>query len=797
MSPVPSISCGNLDTRRISEDDLLSYGVNAWVRADFDEKLILFQIPPDLYSIRVGFNNGFPTIFPQQGSLLPRPHIVLKLSSPAVATLCPNDLVAPRGLVWAVTGLIQSLQNNRGQTANPPPAKNTPTVGATGINIVASGYNSLDISSLNDLGFYPAAVVPTAAVVPMRSNIRIYGPWGSSNFFANPGQCGGTQVEQNPDLAPWVWGSTVGLNVVALNLVEQNNVGLVKAESGGATFPGLPTVNQLGNVAGGPTLTGINFNFGAGGITTNYEYRTYTPKFGKLPKLYADRLKLFAKRRTEQLRFIKSQANSMSKFNRKLRLNTIRDVLSNARFNFIPDARKASLQRVITAEIYDYYISPPTPSGSGYSQRTVVGMETLSKSTNEMMDSYNKKAFMSLDGIFGPVSLSGDGGLPRFATADRSHPSGQFFHFSSPIQPHPPFTLGSNDTATASVLHDEYNLNIYNMYLNPLTNPSGNPHYINSCPGHVIDMVGRNSTVPDSGLISNLYDYEQFDGRYSTDYRFLGLRGPIVVHAWGYDLDGKPVPNAIDKEHLAKSGIFVTEVSGVGLKDAFMDNWLEKPASWPVGPIDLRWDRNRGMWVTPQPYKLVVARVTKNVPAYGKGLGAIINKDSTEYYGQKIYDSNGVLVAEESTAGSNETNLPIIILVDRIGNSHSVGDMVYAHYDAYNSEYIILSGGTGTPIKIGKFCNQWPSLSNVKDPTNAVKKVALYQPAASCDAYGAGLESCPWAFEPMTETVNGVEVPVVVDAVNLFANVAAHEYQTKWCALFQAGTTYVLLAAEC
>jgi hypothetical protein len=109
-----------------------------------------------------------------------------------------------------------------------------------------------------------------------------------------------------------------------------------------------------------------------------------------------------------------------------------------------------------------------------------------------------------------------------------------------------------------------------------------------------------------------------------------------------------------------------------------------------------------------------------------------------------------------------------------------------------------MGGGGGSSIRIGKFCNQWPSLSNVKDPANAVKKVVLYEPAESgCIGYGANLDSCPWALEPVMTNVSGVDVPLVVEAINLFANVAAHEYQTKWCALSQDGDTYYLLAAEC
>jgi hypothetical protein len=34
---------------------------------------------------------------------------------------------------------------------------------------------------------------------------------------------------------------------------------------------------------------------------------------------------------------------------------------------------------------------------------------------------------------------------------------------------------------------------------------------------------------------------------HENNQRFFGLRGPLTLHAWGYDADGYPVPNAADE----------------------------------------------------------------------------------------------------------------------------------------------------------------------------------------------------------------------------------------------------------
>ena len=240
---------------------------------------------------------------------------------------------------------------------------------------------------------------------------------------------------------------------------------------------------------------------------------------------------------------------------------------------------------------------------------------------------------------------------------------------------------------------------------------------------HCIEIVGRGSVDPGNNTYrlatsrnlilkntleknANQYynlDYAQYDqmlqdlqrsGNGEVDYtapemnqRFFGLRGPIVMHGWGYDTQGYPVPNAADEPYkvdkngnpgrfklkkevssntvkyktlktgdvysVDKSGepAFTKTNNGVGednlaedkevykvtieddmedskiyylpdedielgsiisktqkfennkwtkktkLKEFYL-NWAEHPELWPVGPIDLRWDADRKIWVS-------------------------------------------------------------------------------------------------------------------------------------------------------------------------------------------------------
>ena len=94
---------------------------------------------------------------------------------------------------------------------------------------------------------------------------------------------------------------------------------------------------------------------------------------------------------------------------------------------------------------------------------------------------------------------------------------------------------------------------------------------------HSIEIVARGATPPTSMEISR--NLRKYKNKHNTDFyhkdlkfksetnsldpehfptdtiapemnqRFMGLRGPLVMHAWGYDNDGYPVPNAADEPY--------------------------------------------------------------------------------------------------------------------------------------------------------------------------------------------------------------------------------------------------------
>lgn len=112
-------------------------------------------------------------------------------------------------------------------------------------------------------------------------------------------------------------------------------------------------------------------------------------------------------------------------------------------------------------------------------------------------------------------------------------------------------------------IHDDLSIGPYN---------STNKRYFIDRSRHSIEIVGRGAVIPKklgisdtltenvSGHMTAYYhkDVKLQDARYrregiNVEYpmnqRFLGLRGPLMMHGWGYDTEGYPVPNAADEPY--------------------------------------------------------------------------------------------------------------------------------------------------------------------------------------------------------------------------------------------------------
>jgi hypothetical protein len=631
-------NCGFLDLSYLNDDEAIATLDSSivYVKVDIESKILMLELQSNFYLDKFIKSLQLPGDPP-----LLVPCVIIKLPSPCLQA-CGN-WTSPS---W-VSSLAKELNANFAQ-ADPVQPQNE----AAGNDKVNNAQNPVDITSLNNRGYMPAAVRPERIAIPLKFNNQVYGPWGSSGCFIDGG---GVEVVQQTDLNPWTYGSVDTMTVIGSGLVSTMNRGLLKSETGSIKILGLPSVGNLGAALNstGPTLSNISMSYGGSdGVTSTAEFKTYTPKFGTLNKIYVDRFKEYTKQRLEYLKKINNVMLNMHKLGRQMIVNQGGGRKSTKQFQ----AREGSLQRIIIGEL--------TPSYSGTdSRQTRVGFETLYKSAAEMVSEYNKKSYMSLDAFFGPVSIFGEDGLPKLESLTVTYPGGAT---GSEIKsytkaPQPPSWRGTSSGGA----YNMNNLSVRALHLNPLTNPDtltdrvdGGTHK-----GHVIDLVGRNETVPDKGLCNNILPQDDKE-KYAYDYRLIAMRGPILLHGWGYDTQGKPIPSASGDDNLSES---------------FAQDWLQKPQDWPVGPIDLRFDRDRKVWVSPPSHRIVALSLNESLSPHALAIGKLI-----KYGGAYPAGPNATVDGDQT-----------VQVIDRLGCFYPSGSKVYAYFDTFDGNYIVLNKCSG------------------------------------------------------------------------------------------------------
>jgi hypothetical protein len=553
-----------------------------------------------------------------------------------------------------------------------------------------------------------------------------------------------------------------------------------------------------------PVVSNIQVSIDTNGATTTYQFKTFSRKMGLYSRENVDRVKQSArnnisfnkqiyKARNKSLRSsqgdVREIIDNVKNNNEKLSGEAFRSelfgnspaelLIGQASMYLEPPNMKKNRQKLDNLNLKPKQNTIPQAStsgiakygkdpGDGVDQYTSytnhpfsgfinqsrhnawVGMFQASELRSELIEDYNNKASMSLDGIFSPISFyptvknstyplsyydhdpSGVTKCPQCKSTGKitsivvdyvnnnttstqvyACPSCSKSKFvvgsgtdtgtsstsSRAGESLPPYIISSGtdiaiirqlstaqqissvstttttaSSSTSSSLASDIPINM--VSLQPIVVPSGrfrNPNVQNSgsvvdrC-RHSIQVVGRGDYVqkdsmsfvirdnlktyfnPDTGKITSVDgegvnpDYygldifkQAFEGgadKFALNQRFFGLRGPLVLHAWGYDYEGYPIPNASDEPKeideygrpkrfilkddgtndleadcafLPPDGKFLGDILGKGYErknnkwvktksNKFYLNWAERPDLWPVGPIDLRWDQSRRVW---------------------------------------------------------------------------------------------------------------------------------------------------------------------------------------------------------
>lgn len=689
----------NADTLQLSGlnlNDFVVYNNGAFVKVDVDPQYVYID-----------------------KSTLFSPRAVITLPAPIVSSPASDELLqAISGLSKIVNNLKRGIAEKNIEAKIKEALKNVGTI-------------------LQHLSMENEAYSPDAVAFGIKSNILKYGPWGSL------GPAGAVSVTSDEGLVPWEYGGFATLDAAGNSIASEGVVNTQVTEEGSITvvgYPDLPLGAELlaadagGPFSGGgnnlvenrtlnngivfvtdtyyytnvyawdgtygPNVTSITTQVSTQGATTTYNIRTWTPKFGIFTRGNAERIKQIGRMRlrTQKLlrawtlqRIRKQQFGILYKH--AIEVSSKRGILLNDGAL----AKPKSPHEVLMGNTLNW--------GSSNFKRPNVITSSILESAQEITVDYETKALMSLDGLLRPVSASGSGGLPRYII-----PTGNPCQTTTSPGAHPPVDKPGE---AGNLL--QYNIDHSQSYLNPFDSPGGtlvSTHSLTTNHGHDIEMIARGTSVPASSMTMPIQGYantSNFDSSdYADDYRFLALRGPIIMQSWGYDLDGFPVPNQADTEVAASGGNFVDS----NLKNKFLDNWLRKSHTWPVAPIDLRLDRKRGVWTIPQ-YRLIHGKLKSSIEPFGTGTATVIDSPA-------LYDNDGNII-----------NQPEIVVKDIVGYSLEANDKIVVYFDPYSCEYhIVNQKASGDNLTISDHDICYPA-------DGGISKATPYE--ADHLAFGAGL----------------------------------------------------------
>lgn len=665
------------------------------------------------------------------------PHVVMKVSrvmikspSSLLAQICQdyfNTNGLPNGNPLTIAGAKENALGYRMMLAWGYAEKG---ISVANTNIPAP------LGTENSMSLAPRAATPIFAAIPIKSNTFTYGPWSSNpglgyendnNLFNDNtpipqinNLVGEVDYKQDDQAVPWNYGGVNAMDTAILTTLKDSNYYQQVLENGTVTAAGILFLNaQIGGVLinNGPILNSINVQIGNNGFTTTYTMRTYNKKIGFYNKEDAENIqrvnRKFIENRQknaqevkEKIREITNQIKSYQTVRAKGKATSPMGVLVGTAFPFLHEDSVLTETDVFDilgfSPIWSYFpymgnyaISP----GSHIVHKQNVVLYDEKEMPEMLVEEYNRKSFMSLDGIFSPISFyptpyggtyaqtfydrqdcpycNGNGIYSYHQTRpsningmnpleisnartlitkeckfcidgtqpeiDKAKGKDQSARPSLIMPPHLVTTDPDNQTSLTDI--EEFaSAKINKFTLNPIVMQGGEFGLTDvkrpgdSC-GHSIDIVAFGEEPPkDGNSMRATTSSDPLSNYASVNQRFMGLRGPVIVHGWGYDTEGFPVPNASGEMELKSDGVWRSITSKL-LPDGtwsepykmgnFLKGWAQQPASWPVGPIDLRWDAKAGVWTVGANYKDVWVDIEVDLVHKNPARGSIFGESET------------------------------------------------------------------------------------------------------------------------------------------------------------------------
>jgi len=516
----------------------------------------------------------------------------------------------------------------------------------------------------------------------------------------------------------------------------------------------------LGESTAGASIENLNVVVSPQGVTTSYTISTFTPVFGRFSKGNADRIKKIGRNkltsdRARKKLSAKSVLKGMDPASRAYTVlssltagpayspNSAGILLAGRLMAGEPQRKVVIIADKNTFAFYEDYtdtammsidglLRPVAHTGAripGIYRATGGGLPAMKAYTDIFCPIGTGIIDYELTGVMGSMTGSGSGTLGSYS----GFPIGtRYNNLYAPASPPPPMPQSSGIIVAANYLDPLADYGSNRALVTGLratgalgtgTGADGGLLYTYAS-GHDIESVARGDPsglerISNSGWSGqNMMIAGEWD-RYtvgttdgfgfpsesgSGDYRFMALKGPLVLHSWGYDTYGKPIPNS--KGHSGDPSF--PRVSGFadignthqreqdGLTDRFAPNWLADATNWPVAPVDLRYDRIRGLWTSPPPFRLMKVMSITDVVMGETGLAEVLT--GGDMFNEDGLAFSGIVTLQPTGTGGPDdrafvTGIPPLISF-RPDFDVASGSVLISYYDTYSCEHWVLGQGS-------------------------------------------------------------------------------------------------------
>lgn len=416
-----------------------------------------------------------------------------------------------------------------------------------------SNYASLENGVLA-LKFMPRAVRPFEVSLPQSSIRYTWGPW--YRYSAHRGKA---EVEQSDQLRPEVFGSARVMDQSAFALAGAAVADMYQSESGTVELAEFPQYNFAERFnTNGPYITKMSVKVGTSGITTSYEFSTWTRKFGKIAKYNIDRIAAINKNKIAAMRTAKedgaggrrsSPQSGSSQAQKQQAQNPIMT-------NFMSGLKvpMAIGQALFTGQsVWAMSNKDGSVSVNDFARKVKLG--------GQVYNAYDVSFGCTQEQLFSPVGVQHPNNVRVKPDANLPAPKNGFSYIRKP----------DSLSDTKDGLFDFQN------------SKQVSPTSFDLDPYFRFEKVDFGATVTNDfqwfGGNQNNLAFERRDNvsNNADEYRTYGVKGPMLMSGWGYDVNGNPVPGKQNKQ-------FDPQIPS------------EDRSSWKSGPVDLKWDEERQVW---------------------------------------------------------------------------------------------------------------------------------------------------------------------------------------------------------